>query len=206
MSELDFHPTSTFVIWATPSPDELAMIEAYGDRLTAKAIRAAPSGRHAWCATISASPRLPGWKHPQNPSRIYDRMQGVARALNEQGLSVRPERLFGEPPIHFIYHGTEGGHYDWHIDQRPLCARGGANCRYRCRSVDGSQYEASWSAICSFHAGNKIETAPRERGTVIAFPSYVLHRVTPVVPRERARRSWPGPPGPQVQVTNHDQF
>jgi PKHD-type hydroxylase len=25
-----------------------------------------------------------------------------------------------------------------------------------------------------------VETAPRERGVVIAFPSYVLHRVTPI--------------------------
>ena len=30
-----------------------------------------------------------------------------------------------------------------------------------------------------FQAGNRIETAPRDRGAVIAFPSYVLHRVTP---------------------------
>ena len=37
MSELDFHPTSTFIIWANAfSPDELAMIEAYGDQLTAE--------------------------------------------------------------------------------------------------------------------------------------------------------------------------
>jgi len=32
-----------------------------------------------------------------------------------------------------------------------------------------------------FVGGNKTETGPRERGTVIAFPSYVLHRVTPIV-------------------------
>jgi PKHD-type hydroxylase len=29
-------------------------------------------------------------------------------------------------------------------------------------------------------AGNKIQPAPRERGAVIIFPSYVLHRVTRV--------------------------
>ena len=27
---------------------------------------------------------------------------------------------------------------------------------------------------------SKTDTAPKERGTVIAFPSYQLHRVTPV--------------------------
>jgi PKHD-type hydroxylase len=30
------------------------------------------------------------------------------------------------------------------------------------------------------HVGKEIASAPRERGTVIAFPSYVLHRVTPI--------------------------
>jgi PKHD-type hydroxylase len=30
-----------------------------------------------------------------------------------------------------------------------------------------------------FQNGNMTETAPRERGMLIAFPSYVLHRVTP---------------------------
>jgi PKHD-type hydroxylase len=32
-----------------------------------------------------------------------------------------------------------------------------------------------------FHGGRRIETAPKTRGTLIAFPSYVLHRVTPII-------------------------
>src|SRR5437763_646807 len=37
MSNLDFHPTSTFAIWSDAfSPEELDRIEAYGDWLTAE--------------------------------------------------------------------------------------------------------------------------------------------------------------------------
>jgi PKHD-type hydroxylase len=31
-----------------------------------------------------------------------------------------------------------------------------------------------------FHAATQIDTAPRTRGALIAFPSYVLHRVMPI--------------------------
>jgi PKHD-type hydroxylase len=41
---------------------------------------------------------------------------------------------------------------------------------------DPSQYDG---CELQFQAGNAIETAPRERGSVIAFPAYVLHRITP---------------------------
>jgi len=53
----------------------------------------------------------------------------------------------------------------------------------RCRKLslsvqlsDPAQYEG---CDLEFHGGNRTETAPRDRGAVIAFPSYVLHRVTP---------------------------
>jgi PKHD-type hydroxylase len=42
--------------------------------------------------------------------------------------------------------------------------------------TDPSHYEG---CDLQFHAGNQIETGIRDRGAVIAFPSYVLHRVTP---------------------------
>ena len=43
--------------------------------------------------------------------------------------------------------------------------------------TDPSQYEG---CDLQFQGGRRIETAPRTRGALIAFPSYVLHRVTPI--------------------------
>ena len=83
---------------------------------------------------------------------------------------------FSENFQYTIYHGTEGGHYDWHVDQGPLHVR--RKLSLSLQVSHSSQYEG---CDLQFYAGNKIETAPRERGTIIAFPSYVLHRVTPVV-------------------------
>jgi len=86
------------------------------------------------------------------------------------------------------YLGTDSGHYDWHLDV-------GANLlSQRKVSVtvqlsDPSEYVGGDLEI--FRGGNYpdgIEKAPRNRGMVFIFPSYILHRVTPVT--EGIRKSF----------------
>ena len=75
-----------------------------------------------------------------------------------------------------VYDGKEGGHYDWHIDY----GRNSHKPRKISLSVqlsDPSHYE---DCDLQFQIGSGVTTAPRTRGTVIAFPSFFLHRVTPV--------------------------
>lgn len=174
MSELDFHPTSAFVIWANAfSPAELDMVEALGDRLTAEKATVAsdaPDGLVRGEVRVTQT----AWMEASAESKwIYDRIQGVTRALNDRVYQFAISG-FSEHLQYSIYHGTEGGHYDWHVDQGPLRTR--RKLSISVQLSDASQYEG---CDLQFYAGNQIETAPRERGTVIAFPSYVLHRVTP---------------------------
>lgn len=175
MSELDYHPTSTFIIWANAfSPDELAVIEAYGDRLTAE--NATVGSDQAEGMRVRGKIRVTrtAWMPPGAESKwIYDRIQGVARSLNDRVYQFALSG-FSENLQYTVYHGTEGGHYDWHVDHGLLPTR--RKLSISVQLSDGSQYEG---CDLQFQAGNQIETAPRERGTVIAFPSYVLHRVTP---------------------------
>jgi len=173
MSELDFHPTSTFVIWANAfSSAELDMIEAYGDRLTAEKATVEsdmPEGQVRGEIRVTQT----AWMALGPESKwIYDRIQGVARTLNDRVYQFAISG-FSEHLQYTIYHDTEGGHYDWHVDQGPLRTR--RKLSISVQLSDPSQYEG---CDLQFYAGNKTETAPRERGTVIAFPSFVLHRVT----------------------------
>jgi PKHD-type hydroxylase len=175
MSDLDFDPTSSFVVWANAfSPAELDTIEAYGDRLTADAAIVG--------ADALGSPRVRGevrvtrtaWMEASAESKwIYDRIQGAARTLNDRVYQFALSG-FSEHLQYTVYHGTEGGHYDWHVDHGPLTTR--RKLSISVQLSDPATYEG---CDLQFHAGNSIETAPRDRGTVIAFPSYVLHRVTP---------------------------
>ena len=174
MSELDQHPTSTFVVWANAfSLAELDRIEAYGDRLAVEAATVAsetPDGAVRGEIRITRT----AWLFPNPETKwIYDRIQGVARALNDRVYQFALSG-FSENFQYTVYHGSEGGYYGWHVDQGPLKAR--RKLSISVQLTDPSHYEG---CDLQFQGGNKIETAPRDRGAVIAFPSYVLHRVTP---------------------------
>src|SRR5207237_4731051 len=78
MSEIDFHPTSTFAVWADAfSPDELDQIQAVGDRLStdeATLVSDADSGEVKEKIRITRT----AWLAPTPETRwIYERMQRV---------------------------------------------------------------------------------------------------------------------------------
>ena len=103
------------------------------------------------------------------------RCSAVVRDLNAAYVSIRPDGLFREFSIHRLSRFSEGGHYDWHVDHGPLKVQ-----RKLSVSLQLSHGESYDGCDLQFVAGNKTETGPRERGAVIAFPSYILHRVTPI--------------------------
>jgi PKHD-type hydroxylase len=73
------------------------------------------------------------------------------------------------------YHGNDQGFYDWHVDI-------GESTSMRKLSIvvmlsDPADYEGG---LLQLKTGQTERTVPREKGTVILFPPYFLHRVTPV--------------------------
>jgi PKHD-type hydroxylase len=172
MSELA--PVPTFVVWDNAfTPAELGMLTAFGDGLAAEnaTVKSGdPDGAIRQDIRITQT----AWMPPSPQSQwIYDRVQRVARSLNDRSYQF-DLRGFSENLQYTIYNGTEGGHYDWHVDQGPLKVQ--RKFSISVQLSDPSDYEG---CNLEFQAGNKIETAPRTFGAVIAFPSYVLHRVTP---------------------------
>jgi PKHD-type hydroxylase len=80
----------------------------------------------------------------------------------------------------FTYYKSPGGKYGKHIDK-------GMNMHIRKLSLtiqlsDPSSYEGG---NLHLHIGDKPIIIPKEQGKLIAFPSYVLHEVTPVTKGER---------------------
>jgi PKHD-type hydroxylase len=175
MPDQDLHAyTSTFAVWENAfSASELDAIEALGDRLTADTatlVAADPGGIVQEKIRVTET----AWLAPGPETKwIYDRVQGVVRNLNERVYQF-DLRGFSENFQYTIYHGVQGGHYDWHVDQGPLKMQ--RKLSISVQLSDPVRYEG---CDLQFHANNRIETAPRDRGAVIAFPSYVLHRVTP---------------------------
>ena len=174
MSDLALPPISTFVVWDNAfTPAELSQLTAFGDGLTAETATL-KSGNPDDAIRKEIRITKTAWIAPSPQSQwIYDRVQRVARSLNDRSYQF-DLRGFSENLQYTIYNGTEGGHYDWHVDHGPLKVQ--RKLSISVQLSDPSDYEG---CNLEFQAGNKIETAPRTLGAVIAFPSYVLHRVTP---------------------------
>ena len=73
-----------------------------------------------------------------------------------------------------VYNSDDQGYYDWHIDMGPDKAH--RKLSLVCQLSDPSEYEGGELQINTGH----IMIPEKDKGTVILFPSYLLHRVTPV--------------------------
>jgi len=79
------------------------------------------------------------------------------------------------------YEGSEQGHYDWHTDVGP----GGSSTRKISVSVqltDSDKYEGGNLEV---NCNGQVLQAVKEKGSISLFPSYALHRVSPVTSGER---------------------
>jgi PKHD-type hydroxylase len=167
-------PTITFVPWANAfTPDELDRIERYGD--------ARPLAQAGLAKDTSAPTRdrirvtRTAWLEGIEENKwIYDRVQQIAMMINAMAYRFDLSG-FSERIQYSVYHASEGGHYDWHVDQGPLVTR--RKLSLTLQLTDPSHYQGG---DLQFLAGSCTETAPRERGMLIAFPSYGVHRVAPV--------------------------
>jgi PKHD-type hydroxylase len=105
---------------------------------------------------------------------LYMRIEQAARAFNER-IYQFDITGFSEPFQYTVYHGNEGGHYDWHVDQgRGLPVE--RKLSFSVQLSEPSDYEGGELQI---RAANNISVPPKALGTVIVIPSYNLHRVTP---------------------------
>jgi PKHD-type hydroxylase len=116
-----------------------------------------------------------GWINAEEDSMwLYDKITTMVLEANDAMWNF--DLLgFHDSLQYTTYHGG-GGHYDWHTDVGP----GMANRKISVvvQLSDPSDYTGG---ELNLNGGNGIITAPKEKNTVIIFPSFVLHRVTPVL-------------------------
>jgi PKHD-type hydroxylase len=105
---------------------------------------------------------------------LYQRLWAVVEECNRRFFCV--DVVGVETNLQLArYDGTESGFYDWHTDfagARPL--------RKLSISVQLSNSEDYEGGDLELQYGHVPEKLERARGTLIVFPSFTLHRVTPV--------------------------
>ena len=154
------------------TPQELDAIEAYGDRLMP--MRAELEGRRENPDDMRIT-RVAWLERNPDIAWLHARLEEAVMVMNTESYKYD---LFGfmEAFQYTIYDGAEGGHYNWHVDL------GKASIEPRKISLslqlsDPARYEGCKLVL---EAGDGPYVAELARGTLIAFPSYVLHRVTPI--------------------------
>ena len=79
------------------------------------------------------------------------------------------------------YKATENGHYDWHID----CGEGNAATRKISLSIPLTERDVYEGGNLEINNNGVEIKAVDEQGSITFFPSYLLHRVSPVTKGER---------------------
>tara|TARA_B100001109_G_scaffold150167_1_gene122100 strand:- start:483 stop:1076 length:594 start_codon:yes stop_codon:yes gene_type:complete len=110
---------------------------------------------------------------------LYEKMSNMAveanNALWNFDLYTIPEQI-----QYTEYYATEKGHYDWHADIGPnILSKRKVSITVQLSEPD--EYEGGDLEL--FRGGSMegpFEAAPRQAGCVFIFPSYLMHRVTPV--------------------------
>jgi PKHD-type hydroxylase len=116
---------------------------------------------------------------------LFDRLAGCVITANSEMWNF-DLTAFGDNIQFTKYEGEVGGHYHWHSDI-------GESVSHRKLSVivqlsDEEEYEGG---LVQFNIGHRIIDLPKTKGAVFIFPSFILHRVNPVVAgTRRSLVSW----------------
>src|SRR6266850_3641632 len=112
-------------------------------------------------------------EHSNDTSWLYDKLAWIARNLNGQFFKFDLAG-FAEQFQYTVYRNG-GDHYDWHIDKGEIGGAVPRKLSLVIQLTDPSEYEGG---DFEFLMGNNPTKMERRKGLVVAFPSWVLHRVT----------------------------
>jgi PKHD-type hydroxylase len=112
---------------------------------------------------------------------VMDRIIEVVREANREVFDFAISE-FAESPQVARYGGERKGHFDWHSDIGDGVIARQRKLTMVAQLSDPGDYEGGALEVWP---SNAVVIAPRDRGTLTFFPSFLLHRVTPVLAGER---------------------
>ena len=120
------------------------------------------------------------WLESSNETKwIFDKLKGLVKTANNMwNFDIVG---FGEGLQVGTYLSENKGHYDWHLD-----ADSNNSFRKISMSIQLSDPDDYDGGELQIYTRRNPITLPKMKGTIIFFPSFLLHRVTPVT---RGKRS-----------------
>lgn len=164
-----------FVTWDDGfTTEEVERIRAYGDSLAlTKAVIDQRSEKEDF-GDIRQS--KVGWiSNNPDTNWLYDRLAFITRQLNAKFYNFD---LFGfcEDMQYTTYDAQETGHYTWHVDMTET-ALAPRKFSLVVQLSDPAEYEGGDLQIFTQSVPIDVD---KKKGLIAAFPSWALHRVTPI--------------------------
>jgi PKHD-type hydroxylase len=148
---------------------ELDAIEQLGEKLS---LITATLGGYGEVNRTKRVTRIAAIEYNTEHAWVYDRLNRVVAILGKRfGFELAP---FRESLQFMVYRQEDGGHFSWHSDQGPTVNR---KLSLTLQLSNPASYQG---CDLEFMHDGQTMTAPRERGMLVAFPSHIVHRVTPV--------------------------
>ena len=118
---------------------------------------------------------------------IYTTLENVARTLNEKywrfHISALNTTCRSHESLQFLlYNSNNQGFYDWHMDRGISGSSSKRKLSMTVQLTDSNEYTGGALEIMT---GRDHVSMPRQAGIVSVFPSYMLHRVSPVLSGSR---------------------
>lgn len=155
--------------------DEIEWIKALGARIGANASTIGGQENMTVAEADSIRRSDVAWIAPNTESQwLYERMGLIARNLNVDYFGFD---LYGCEALQFTVYSTAGSHYDWHVDNLGASPdRPSRKLTLVVQLDDPLSYEGGDLIVKGAHS----QVVPKAKGLVFAFPSWTLHKVTPV--------------------------
>lgn len=104
---------------------------------------------------------------------IYSKLAGLAINCNNERYAFD---LLGFHQELQLTKYSEGNFFDWHLD----FGAGEISARKLSMTVQLSDSDEYEGGDLQFMINKEIVNAPRKKGTIVIFPSFIMHRVTPI--------------------------
>lgn len=121
-----------------------------------------------------------------NTQGLYDYLENLVHKANQDTYNFNISYV--TDPIHYVIYPEDGGHLTWHMD----IGAGTVNLRKLAMTVqlsDPDDYVGGdfqiWMGGDENTDSESVVTLSREKGDVLIFPTYLMHRVTPITKGQR---------------------
>ena len=153
------------------TPSELIKIRQIGDNLPKQ--NASVGGGDTNEVTDYRKSEISWIADNQDTEWLYSKISDYAKTANREMWNFD---VWGyQDSLQYTKYYGNGGHYDWHADLGPGLSN--RKLSVVLQLSDPKEYEGGELQI---NVGGSILSVPKELGLICFFPSFLLHRVTPL--------------------------